>query len=101
MSDLRYDNEFCIITENDDAKMAEVLTARVETMQTIEKIQVIDLSVTITGRTTNVIDSVINKLAEGTILELIQLESEPRSNSSDLAVEKLVAEGKTIITVDK
>lgn len=51
--------------------------------------------------TTNSVDWVLNHTAAvGTTLELLQLESEPRSIESDIAVEQLVNEGVTIITVE-
>lgn len=54
-----------------------------------------------TGLTTEQVDWTLNHTAAtGTTVELIQLESEPRSEESDIAVEQLVSEGVTIITVE-
>jgi len=51
--------------------------------------------------TTNSVDWVLNHTAAvGTTLELLQLESQPRSAESDAAVEQLIGDGKTVITVE-
>lgn len=58
------------------------------------------LTVEAIGLNTEQIDYTLNHIADvNPTIEIIQLESEPRSAESDLAVEKLVGEGKTIITV--
>jgi len=53
------------------------------------------------GLITSEVDYTLNHIAAvNSTIELIQLESEPRSIESDIAVEQLVAEGLTIITVE-
>ena len=57
-------------------------------------------AIKVNNLTTKEVDYALNDAAEKGILgDLLILESEPRSAASDLAVEKLVADGKTIITV--
>ena len=58
------------------------------------------LTVEATGLNTNQIDYTLNHIAAvSPTIELIQLESEPRSTESDKSVDILVANGITIITV--
>lgn len=55
----------------------------------------------ITGLNTEQIDSVITQIAElNAVVDILNLQDQPRSTQSDYAVEKLVNEGATIITVE-
>lgn len=102
MSDIRYNNEFCIVRENgtNTVVLSELLSGRVETAQQIEKIIPSDNSLMITGLSGEETDLILNNLSNNSgAIETVWLEDAPRTYASNDVVNKLTERGVTIITV--
>lgn len=85
-----------------DIEVQEKLPELLEGLTLVDEYTPVDNTDTIeaTGLNTEQIDYTLNHIAAvNHSIELIQLESEPRSEESDIAVEKLVSENVTVITV--
>ena len=100
MADIRYNNEFCLVTENGQPVLCELLSGRVETNQPISKFTPKNDVLELTGLTSEMVDIALIDISEKQVsVDVVWIESEPRTQASDKAVEKLNNSGVTVITV--
>ena len=100
MSDIRYNNEFCLVTENSNPVLCELLSGRVETNQPISKFTPKNDVLELTGLTSEMVDIALIDISKKEVpVNVVWIESEPRTQVSDEAVEKLNNSGVTVITV--
>ena len=100
MADIRYNNEFCLVTESGQPVLCELLSGRVETNQPISKFTPKNDVLELTGLTSEMVDITLIDISEKQVsVDVVWIESEPRTQVSDEAVEKLNNSGVTVITV--
>ena len=100
MADIRYNNEFCLVTESGQPILCELLSGRVETNQPISKFTPKNDVLELTGLTSEMVDMALVDISKKEVpVNVVWIESEPRTQASDEAVEKLNNSGVTVITV--